>query len=69
VLAVLIRFLKRRAGAVRLDSLTAKSHRYFVGIRIGTLDLASSGVVIDSDLLNDPALFIVKSTQESSRTK
>jgi len=54
---------------VRLDSLAAESHRYFVRIRIGTLDLASRGVVIDCDLLNDPALFIVKSTQESSRTK
>ena len=54
---------------MRLDSLAAESHRYFVRIRIGTLDLASRGVVIDCDLLNDPALFIVKSTQESSRTK
>jgi hypothetical protein len=69
VLAMLIRLLKRGAGAVRLDSLAAESHRHFVGIRIGTLDFASSGFVIDGDLLNDPALFIVKPTQESSRTK
>jgi hypothetical protein len=64
VLAVLIGLLERRAGAVRGDALAAQADGHFIRLGIGAFDAALGVRLVQADVVDDLALFVVEATQK-----
>jgi hypothetical protein len=69
VFAVLIGLLKGRASTRRRYPFASEANRDFVGVGIGSLDLANGFRCIDVDVFYDLALFVVEATKKRSGTK
>jgi hypothetical protein len=64
VLAVLIRLLKGRAGAVRGDAFATQADRHFIRLGIGAFDPALRVRLVQADVVDDLALFVVEAAQK-----
>jgi hypothetical protein len=69
VFAVLPRFLKRRAGAVRGDSLAAQPDRHLVRVGVRAFDAAARRRIVDAYVLDDLALLVVETSQKRASSE
>jgi len=66
VLAMLIGLLESRAGTVGGDALATQANRDLVRLRIGTFDAPLRVRLVQANVVDDLALFIVEAPQESA---
>jgi len=69
MLAVLVRFLKRRAGAVGGDAFAAQPYRHLVRLRIRALHATLGVRLVQADVVDDLALFVVETAEEGAGTE